>query len=290
MDVIRRDPRTFGIERTRWSLETIIQACQFLGDMSLAGLCHLLSRLGISWKSSRSHIHSPDPDYDAKVACIRELAEQVRSSDGRLALVYLDEVTAYRQPTLARGWEQLGQQLLAERSYHSDTKTRVVATLDLVSGRVINRRRSKIGVLDLVGFYRDQLCPAYEGAERIYVVLDNWPVHFHANVLVALEEQEQLSRWAGHHPANWSERPSREAKRKWGDLHLPIQLIRLPTYAPWLNPIEKLWRKLKQEVLHLHRLADRLEELRGLIDEFLDQYADGSIDLLHYVGLPFVQG
>jgi len=32
-----------------------------------------------------------------------------------------------------------------------------------------------------------------------------------------------------------------------------ITLVYLPTYAPWLNPIEKLWRKAYQEVLHLHR-------------------------------------
>jgi hypothetical protein len=199
-------------------------------------------------------------------------------------------VTIYRQPSLANAWEQHGFfQALAERSHQSDTKTRVVATLDLVSGRVLNRRRSKLGILDLVGFYKDQLCPTYGRAERIYVVLDNWPVHFHPDVLIALEPQEQLGRWPGHRPGNWSEKPSREAKRKWGDLQLPIQLIRLPTYAPWLNPIEKLWRKLKQEVLHLHRLADNLEQLRALVDDFLDQFVEGSLDLLHYVGLPVTQ-
>jgi hypothetical protein len=290
LDVIRRDPRKFGIEATRWTLDSIRQACESIASISQGGLSQLLDRLGISWGRSRYHIHSPDPNYEAKLDCIIGLTDEVRSSDGQLALVYLDEVTVYRQPTLANAWEQHGLQALAERSYQSDTKTRVVATLDLVSGRVINRRRHKIGILDLVGFYKDELCSAYDGVERIYVVLDNWPVHFHPDVLVALEHQEQLGRWPGHHPGNWPDKPSREAKRKWGDLELPIQLIRLPTYAPWLNPIEKLWRKLKQELLHLHRLADNLEELRALVDDFLDQFADGSLDLLHYVGLPITQG
>ena len=66
-------------------------------------------------------------------------------------------------------------------------------------------------------------------------------------------------------------------------------MVRLPTYASWLNPIEKLWRKLKQELVHLHRLADKLPELRAQIDRFLDQFANGSLDLLRYVGL-FVPG
>ena len=59
----------------------------------------------------------------------------------------------------------------------------------------------------------------------------------------------------------------------------------LPTYASWLNPIEKLWRYLKQEVLHLHRLANDLGGLRAEIDRFLDQFTDGSDQLLRYVGL-----
>jgi hypothetical protein len=147
-------------------------------------------------------------------------------------------VTIYRQPTLANAWEEHGRQALAERSYHQNTPTRIVATLDLVDARVVYRRRNKIGVLDLVGFYRDDLRRAYPKAERIYAVQDNWPVHYHPDVLVALEEQEQLPRWPEHHPANWSDEPSEWAKRKWGDLKLPIQLIRLPTYASWLNPIE----------------------------------------------------
>jgi hypothetical protein len=66
---------------------------------------------------------------------------------------------------------------------------------------------------------------------------------------------------------------------------LPIQLAPLPTYASWTNPIEKLWRKLRQEVLHLHRLADRLEELRAAVRRFLDRFAHSSLELLCYVGL-----
>ncbi len=213
------------------------------------------------------------------------MREEVRAANGRLVLVYLDELTIYRQPTLANAWEEFGHQALAERSLYSNTPTRLVATLDLVDGRVVYRCRSKIGILDLVGFYKDHLCPAYPKAERIYAVQDNWPVHYHPDVLVALEEQEQLPRWPEHHPANWSDEPSREAKRKWGELKLPIQLIRLPTYASWLNPIEKLWRKLKQELLHLHRLADKLPQLRELVDHFLDQFTQGSTNLLRYVGL-----
>ena len=59
----------------------------------------------------------------------------------------------------------------------------------------------------------------------------------------------------------------------------------LPTYASWLNPIEKLWRWLKQDVLYLHSLAKDLEELRQQVRDFLDNFSTGSDSLLQYVGL-----
>jgi hypothetical protein len=104
--------------------------------------------------------------------------------------------------------------------------------------------------------------------------------------LVALEPQE--ARWPPKRTKSWSDQPSAESKAHWGHLQLPIQLVFLPTYASWLNPIEKLWRWLKQTVLHLHGLADDLPALRAQVAAFLSQFTSGSPDaasLLRYVGL-----
>lgn len=62
---------------------------------------------------------------------------------------------------------------------------------------------------------------AYPQAERIYLFQDNWKPH------TAHESVEGL------------------AVSK-------IELVLLPTYAPLTNSVEKVWRKLYQEVLHLH--------------------------------------
>ncbi len=120
---------------------------------------------------------------------------------------------------------------------------------------------------------------AYPQAQTIYLVQDNWPVHFHADVLATLQPQTTPFPW--HRPAHWSTAPSAHARQ----LNLPIQLRPLPTYASWTNPIEKLWRWLKQEVVHLHRLADEWVELQHRVDAFLEQFGRGSPELLRYVGL-----
>jgi transposase len=157
-----------------------------------------------------------------------------------------------------------------------------VATLEHGSGQVVYRRASKISIATLVQFFED-VRAAYPHAQRIYVVMDNWPVHIHPDVLIALEKQESLH--LRPLPPSWPSTPSAKAAKKWAHLQLPIQLIPLPTYASWCNPIEKLWRKLRQELTHLHLWAADLPRLRAEIDDFLDQFASGSTDLLRYVGL-----
>ena len=102
-------------------------------------------------------------------------------------------------------------------------------------------------------------------------------------MLVALERQE--TRHLRPLPPSWPTIASAKAVKRWGQLQLPIQLIPLPTYAAWCNPIEKLWRKLRQELTHLHPWAADLPRLRAEIDRFLTQFATDSPDLLRYVGL-----
>jgi transposase len=47
-----------------------------------------------------------------------------------------------------------------------------------------------------------------------------------------------------------------------------LQVISLPTYSPWLNPIEKLWRKFRQEVDYVHPLTDDWKRLRKRVQAF----------------------
>ena len=186
----------------------------------------------------------------------------------------------YRQPSGARDWCATGarSQPLAERSLRADTCGRIVGGLNAASGQTTGLMASKVGINQLVKFWQE-LRAAYPAAEVIYAVLDNWPVHFHPDVLAALEPQQ--TRWQFNRPANWPSEPRARAKR----LNLPIQLLPLPTYASWCNPIEKFWRWLKQEVLHLHRSSDDWLSLKSKIQDFLDRFREGSGELLRYVGL-----
>ncbi len=58
-----------------------------------------------------------------------------------------------------------------------------------------------------------------------------------------------------------------------------------PTYASWLNPVERLWRWLRQDVLHCHPFCDDLQQLRDLTAHWLDRFQNGSRQLLYFIGL-----
>jgi DDE superfamily endonuclease len=242
----------------------------------------VLAQLDLSWQRARSSLRSPDPHYDAKLAAIQQALAQAAASHGRIVTLYQDEVTLERQPSLANAYSRAGHdQPRARRSHQANTLTRITATLDPQDGRVLFHRASHITVPTLVRFYQ-QLVAAYPDTQ-LQLVQDNWPVHHHPDLLVALQPQATPFPW--YRPGNWPTEPSAAARERWGHLQLPIQLLPLPTYASWCNPIEKLWRWLKQELLHLHRLADDLPALRAATDAFLRRFQHGSAALLRYVGL-----
>lgn len=280
--MVRRDPHTLGVARSRWRLADVLAHCPWLGLRTPQGLGQLLTRLGISDKRGRDYVHSPDPDYEAKRAAVAAARAAAQTDPTQHVLLYLDEVTICRQPTRERAWAARGRdQPVARRSHRSDTETRLLGALDAVTGRVHARRADKITVLRLRRFYRD-LGAAYPG-RVVTVVLDNWPVHFHPDLLVALAPQ--ASPFPRYLPPSWPAAPTPAARQTYAAWQLPVQLLPLPTYASWCNPIEKLWRKLRQELGHLHPWADDLPRLRTELDQWLAAYGQPSPDLLRYVGL-----
>jgi hypothetical protein len=188
----------------------------------------ILKRCHISYQRARSYAHSPDRDYAIKLAGVRTLRMLARVAPGQVVVVYLDEMTSERHPTLAKAHAlQAGlHQPRANWGYTSDTLTRLVATLEHGSGRLVYRRASKITIAVLVQLFQD-VRAAYPNAERIYVVSDNWPIHIQPDVLVALEPQQ--TRHFRPLPPSWSPKPSAKALKRWGQLQLPIQLVALPT-------------------------------------------------------------
>lgn len=279
LHVIRRKPELYGYRQSRWTLSMIAACCDWLKVTTEGGLWYLLKRLGISYKRGRDYVHSPDRYYWEKLSLLNLAKMKAFYDPERFIFLYLDQLTYYRQPTLARAYELKGEvQPLARRSYRPNTMYRTQAAMNAFTGQVIYDQRSHTN-LEFLSRFWVKIRAAYPKAEQIYIALDNWPVQFHPDVLARLQPQDfpfPLSI-----PPNWPTKPRKKAVRD----NLPIQLLCLPTYASWLNPIEKLWRWLKQDVLHMHHLSDDWQGLKQEVAEFLDGFKYGSPELLSYVGL-----
>jgi transposase len=254
-EVVRRPPPpAAGPPRSRWTLAGLRQAVAWLGALSLGGASKVLRRLGVRYRRGQEHVHSPDPEYDAKLAAVAAARAEAAASGGRVAFLYEDELTYYRKPAVARAYAPAGGPgARAEQGLGKNRKRRLIGALDAGSGRLFCWQRSDARRANLIRYY-EALQAAYPKARAIYVAQDNWSVHFHPDVLAALAGSK-------------------------------IRLLRLPTYAPWTNPIEKAWRKLKQEVLYMHPFADDWAGLQAAVQAWVDRHDRSCPDLLRYAGL-----
>jgi hypothetical protein len=239
----------------RWNLSRVRAAFNWLQHYSLSGVWRVLHRLGLGWRMGYPRQFSPDPDYPSKVAHLLRCLQQVALDPQRVGLVFLDEMGFWR-------WAEPGQDWMAAPPLPvtrlacagTNRQWRIMGALNAFSGQVDYLDNYIVG-RRVVGQMYQKLDQTYATLERLYVIQDNWSIHNHADVQTVLGQLPRL------------------------------EVVWLPTYAHWLNPIEKLWRWLRQDVLRLHPWAADWSQLLGQVHAFLDQFAHGSNDLLRYVGL-----
>jgi transposase len=65
-EYVRRSPREFGLNQTRWTLSALAEVVPSLKGFSPFGVQKALARAGYRYKRGQPWIHSPDPDYPGK--------------------------------------------------------------------------------------------------------------------------------------------------------------------------------------------------------------------------------
>ncbi len=280
LTAIGQDPGQVKAHQTRWTLRTVGEVVPWLANISVPGIHQIFSRLGISYKRARLYLQSPDTDYAKKIERIQQVLEETHQNPQNTAVLYQDEFSFYRNPTIAKDWAQTGTKTpLAHQSYQSDKTIYGIGAMNPHTGDVVYQQVPSCTVVALHTFYTE-ICQRYPDKQRIYLIQDNRAIHFHANLMEALLPQSVS--FVKPTPPNWTGKLS----EKIGELtKLPIEIVQLPTYAPWTNPIEKLWRWVRQSVLHIHRLCDEWETLKDKVLDFMTQFRGGSQALLRYVGL-----
>jgi hypothetical protein len=254
--VCYRSPVLYEHPRSRWSLALLRKTIGWLASKSLSCISQMLGRMHVSYKRGRRAVHSPDPLYDVKLARIRAAYEQMKQNPARVVLLYLDEHLVGRYPTVARCYSSTGALGMLARQYAGyNSMLRIVGCLDARSGAVIAKRYGSVTVDNFLKFL--QIVEAqYPEAEVIYIALDNWSVHINERVLPALQ--------------------ARQSK---------IQLLFQPTYAPWTNPMEKVWLRFNEDVSHMHPHWAKWQPWRLRIDDWIAQVRPPSQAMLQATGV-----
>jgi transposase len=238
-------------EPCRWTVRTLRVSVDWLSEYTVSGVWRLLQTCGLTLRASCARLFSPDPDYRRKVhrlhRCLRDAARHPRT----VVALFLDEFGYQRWPEVAPTW---GAEAAVAQRAGNNQQWRTIGCLNALTGQVNFLDGYIVGRQQVIRFY-GQIVQAYPKADLIYVIQDNWNIHTHPDVLDAL--------------ASWPR----------------LKPVWLPTYAPWLNPIEKLWRWVRQDVLKMHRWVEDWPRVKQRVRDFLTQFAHGSPELLHYVGL-----
>jgi hypothetical protein len=241
-----------GPAPSRWTLRTIRAAVDWLTDYTMSGVGRVLQTCGLGLHTSWARSFSPDPDYTKKVRWLHRWLRDAARHPDTVAALFLDEFGYQRWPEVAPTW---GLQAAVAPRAGNPPQWRTIGALNALTGQVHYLDGYIVDRQQVIHFY-SRLDRAYpKQVELIYVIQDNWNIPTHPDVLTALESYPRI-------------------KPVW-----------LPTYAPWLNPLEKLWRWLRQDILKLHRWVEDWPHVKQRGPDFLGQFAPGSAALLRYVGL-----
>lgn len=264
--------------RSSWILDLLRAACAgLLNCHSRGAFKRVLARLKISYQRARTYFHSPDAAYEAKLSYLLGIIGSHR--EGVDTVMFLDELTYYNHASPGRDYAPRRCQPKAGLAIGGERAWRVAGALDIFSGEFTSIQRSAIEVPTFIAFLKE-ISKQYAHLEVVYLVVDNWPVHFHPDVIEALKPQQ--CPYPYPLPATWKKFKS---SGKYAGLNLNIELVPLPTYASWLNPVEKVWKWLKREVLHNHAYANNFNELKDIVGQFLLKIRNLGATMLSAAGL-----
>ncbi len=150
---------------------------------------------------------------------------------------YGDEVNLSLFPTLRKMWTRIGQQVMLPTP-GQERRAYGIGTVNYHTGETVMVTRKHKRKPDIA----EMLCHlvARHPSGTIFLVLDNSPTHFGDAI-------DEIVR----------------------DAHGRLVLLYLPTYSPWLNPIEMLWRSMRYAVTH----CELFTSLAALEAAFLDYFA-----------------
>jgi putative transposase len=234
--LISTDPASVvgGSEATFWTvamltLALIVRLGQYVCPSTVRAALH---RLGLRWRRPRlSMPHKTDPLKAEKQWAI---AEAVLNAAPDTAVLYADESRVQTLPLLRAMWQRVGQQLRIPTP-GSNVSRAIFGALEIGSGQWTYLVRERMRKEDFIAFL-EHLLQVY-GQRPIILIIDNYSSH------------------------------TASAVKLWLQAHPQIQVYHLPKYCSHLNPVERIWLRLKNRIA-ANRLYGSIKVLLATVDDF----------------------
>jgi len=225
--LLEERPTDEGENRTRWTTDRIAEHLEReLGvDVHPETVREALAELEYSWTRPRRELPPVDPKaYRKRLSAI---VEAVSKAEEETSILVEDETILKRFPPLRRMWQPIGEQRRVWIPEQNDDFT-LYGTLELTSGETYVRAFEK-GLSEHTIEHLESLLDKVEG--KMILIWDQASWHTSGQV------------------TDWLAETSR------------IETYLLPVRSPRTNPMEDLWRELKEQVAAcLERSLDALLE------------------------------
>lgn len=148
------------------------------------------------------------------------------------AILFQDESTFMLWSGAAYSWGERGKKLFASVNMSNAVK-KVFGAIELTTGKLTYQFTDRANSTTFLKYLK-YLVSRYKGW-KVYLVIDNGPAHKSAAIKKFLEANNDH-----------------------------IELVRLPSYSPKFNPIEKVWKLLKQKDMHNRYFKNEAEFISTL--------------------------
>lgn len=240
--LVEQEPRRAGYAFSTWTCANLVRELAQKGfeKVSSETIRVHLHTLGYRVLRPVLSIASPDPDYSKKVKKLETYKKQARNRE--ILLYFEDEIDLNLLPGILRCWTLRGSQRKV-MTPGLNMKRYGFGAVNYVSGKTLHRiedHKNSAGFCAFVKQFMQTITqlPEYHG-QKIVLVVDNFRIHHSRKTLEFLEQYTDQ-----------------------------LVLFALPTYSPWLNLIELLWKHLRRKVTHNH-LFETIAQLVKAVGSFL---------------------
>jgi transposase len=247
-ELLAHEPRVVGKNFSNWTAQNLKTHLKW--RVHPVTVWRHLRQLGWRWRRPVPRVASPDPRYRAKACYLRRLRAQARR--GQIQLYYADEMDVALLPTISGRWMRRGQQTQVNTP-GQNAKQYVLGAVNYFTGTLVWLpwpHKNQVGFRQLL---QQVLAVHVSTSVKVVIVVDNFRIH----------KAKAVQAWLQRH-------------------RMQLRLYFLPTYAPRLNPIERLWRHFRRNVTDNFYFGT-LTRLMTAVKAFLRELANSPTVILNII-------